>query len=88
MTVDSSHMRTLKQKPATKEIDQKAIEKYVWSLSGAIADQISNSIVAAQRDKKLTISDRDVQTIIMIARSAAESAAPGATKTLVSTLKK
>jgi len=66
----------------------KAIQKFVWTLATAIAEQINTTIVSAARANKLTMSEKDVALLTAIVSSTAESTVSGATKTLLASLQK
>lgn len=79
-------MKSTTQKTAKKSFNAKPVQKFVWTLATAIAEQINNAVIAASRANKISISEKDVALLTMIITSTAESTIAGATKTLISSL--
>lgn len=71
-------MKTTKQRraPAAQSqttLDKRAIEKLLHDMTNSIIDDFGAKLVAAQRAKQISVSERDVGLIITCARASADS---------------
>jgi predicted nucleic acid-binding protein len=79
-------MKTTKQKSEKKSFNEKAVQKFIWTLALSVADQINGSIVTLARTNKISLSEKDIAMLAAMITSTAEAIIPGATKTLINSL--